>query len=154
VLKGIAYHLTAAGALVTVAADKEQGVGVFLFVLLASLSIGLAVSGVRDLLIDAPLRWKIRGKQLVAPLALDWSKVKDTNLAILLTIRDNHYRYFQFYSNTAVALVLWSLLYHFSSEQDLSALTWISLAVVVGLLLWAAKRALTRYVQAVKELLQ
>jgi hypothetical protein len=136
------------------AADKEQGVGVFLFVLLASLSAGLVVSGLRDLVVDAPFRWAFWGKQLVAPLELDWSKVTAENLAILIVVRDNHYRYYQFYSNTAVALVLWFLLHGLSPHPGLPRSMYAFLTVAVILLLWAAKRALSRYVEGVGQLLK
>ncbi|HTN52885.1 MAG TPA: hypothetical protein VML50_10820 [Anaeromyxobacter sp.] len=99
-----------ARAWIDAAGEKQQDFGVFLFVALAALALGLAVSGLRALAVDrvflsdAPaLRW-LR----IEPPVVDWSKVtNDTDLAIVITLRDAFYRYFQFYANMAVALLAW-----------------------------------------------
>lgn len=147
------YHMPMATAWMTAAADKEQNVGVFLFVLLASLSLGLVISGVRALLIDNLLRWRFLGKLVVPPLNLDWSRVNEKKLALLLTIRDNHYRYYQFYSNTLTALVLWAFARAFAVAPRLSWQYWVLIASALVALLLSAREALHRYVTAVGQLI-
>src|ERR1035441_9077609 len=120
-----AYHMPLATAWMAAAADKEQNVGVFLFVLLASLSLGLVVSGVRDLVIDNLLRWRFLGKHAVSPLNLDWSKADEKKLILLLAARDNHYRYYQFYSNTLTALIFWAVARALAESPRLSWHYWV-----------------------------
>src|SRR3972149_36386 len=98
----------------------DQSVGVFLFVLLASLSLGLIVSGVRALVIDRLLFSPgiLQGKS-VPEYTIDWAKVDDKKLSVLVIIRDNYYRYYQFYSNTFVAIVLWTFARFFSTAPSL-----------------------------------
>ena len=148
------YHLPAAGAWMAAASDKEQNVGVFLFVLLASLSLGLVVSGVRALVLDRLLRSSILGRYAVPPLNLDWSRVDDKKLLVLLTIRDNHYRYYQFYSNALVASVLWALTKALAGAPTLRCIQWLLIAAVIVALLLSARDALLRYVTAVDQALK
>jgi type II secretory pathway component PulF len=61
------YQLPTAKAWMAAASDKEQSVGVFLFVLLASLCGGLIVSGVRALVIDNLLKSSVVLRKLAVP---------------------------------------------------------------------------------------
>lgn len=62
--QAVSYHMPTARAWMDAATNREQSVGVFLFVLLASLAIGVVVSGVRALVIDrfltAPFQGRLR----------------------------------------------------------------------------------------------
>src|SRR5262249_43132958 len=85
--------------------DKQQGVGIVLLVLLASLSAGLLVSGARALLLDSLLTahwnpWSVKTS------SLDWGKLDSHSLTVLVLVRDNFYRYYQFYGNMFVALLV------------------------------------------------
>jgi hypothetical protein len=150
----VSYHLPTAGAWMAAASHTEQSVGVFLFVLLASLSLGLIVSGVRSLVVDRLLRCHLLGHLAVPNLNLNWSRVDDKNLILLLTIRDNHYRYYQFYANTLVASVLWTLARPLSAAPALPPLFWSLVAGVLVALLLSAREAWLRYVTAVDQVLK
>lgn len=149
------YHMPTARAWMAAASEKEQSVGVFLFVLLASLSMGLVVSGVRALAIDNLLRFRHLLRRLVVPeLTLDWSKVDDKRLLVLVTIRDAHYRHYQFYSNTLVALLFWAFSRAFASEPSLPWQHWALITAAVVALLLSARDSLLRYVTAVHQALK
>lgn len=150
--RAIAYQLPTAAAWLTAAADKEQSVGVFLFVLLASLALGLVVSGIRALLIDAVLGWSVLGRFAVRPYAIKWASVKDGNLVVLVTIRDNFYRYYQFYANAFVALCMSALARWRSTEPALDKFVLALLVVTLVVLLLSARQSLQRYSDAVTQL--
>ncbi len=146
------YHLPTAQAWMTAATDKEQSVGVFLFVLLASLSAGLIVSGVRALVIDKLLRFHgVLGGLAVPVYSVDWSKVDDKKLSVIVTIRDGHYRYYQFYSNTFVALVFWACSRAFAGGPSLKCAHWALISAILIALLLSARIALVQYVDALKQ---
>jgi hypothetical protein len=74
----------------------------FLFVLLASTSMGLVISGLRQELLD----WLFKVTKWAVRPATDDSKLVDPNtLEALRFVADALYRYAQFYGNMAVALV-------------------------------------------------
>ena len=136
------------------ASDKEQNVGVFFFVLLASLSFWLVVSGIRALVIDRLLRWRCLGQLALLPLNLDWSKVDDKKLTLLVTVRDNFYRYYQFYANSLVSLILWLVARTFSDAPGLRWPFWV-IAVLSAIALFLASRdSMQRYVLAVDQLMK
>ncbi len=136
------------------AGEKQQDFGVFLFVFLASLALGLAVSGLRALAVDRAFFSEARalGWLRIDEPVVDWSKVaSDTTLATLITLRDNFYRYFQFYANMAVALLAWLLVRIGVRWEGGSLATWrerILLALTfagVVVLLASAHDSLARY---------
>src|ERR1041384_4106701 len=71
------YHLPTAKAWMDAASNREQSVGVFLFVLLAPLALGVVVSGIRALVIDQLIRARLLRSLAVPPLNLDWSRVTE-----------------------------------------------------------------------------
>jgi hypothetical protein len=137
----------------TAAAETEQTVGIFLFVLLASLSIGLAVSGVRALVIDHLLRWRLLGKFAVPQLQLDWGRVDEENLPVLITIRDSHYRYYQFYSNTLVALVFAGIVRLIWGTTSSSWELILVLVLIIVILFLSARESLLHYVTGMNQAL-
>ena len=154
-LQAAASYVHTVAQWMAAASEKEQSIGVFLFVLLASLSVGLAVSGVRALLVDGLLRWSFWGKCAVPQLNLDWSKVDDKTLPVLVTIRDAHYRFYQFYSNTLVALVFW-MVSHVLSRSSTAPWHWQRWALIGSttlLLLLSAHNSCRRYTDGVNKLL-
>jgi hypothetical protein len=146
------YHFPTADAWMSAVSDKDQSVGLFLFVLLASLSLGLVVSGIRALMIDTLICWSFLGKFAVPRSTLDWSRIDEKNLPVLLAIRDNHYRYYQFYANTLVAMVLWMLARGSSSMPALSWPKWTLMLVATAALFLSARDALNRYGAALGKL--
>jgi len=153
--QAISYHMPTAGAWMSAASERDQSVGVFLFVLLASLSLGLVVSGVRALVIDKLFCWpRLPWGLSVQHYTIDWSKVDENKLLVLTTIRDNFYRYYQFYSNSVVALVVWALARSYSTEPYLSCL---QIALIVGgivALLLSSRQSLHLYVTALEKVFQ
>lgn len=106
-LLAVSYYIPAAGQLVAAAANEHQDVGVFLIVLLSSLSIGLVISGVRLIVIDS-LILHVRPKCLrVQNYHVNYKAVDRDTLSKILTLRDNFYRFYQFYANSVVALLFW-----------------------------------------------
>lgn len=151
----LSYHLPAAGAWMDAASKAEQGVGVFLFVLLASLAMGLIVSGVRALTIDNILccQWLPR-RFIVRRPVIRWDKVDSETLPIVLTVRDALYRHYQFYSNTLVALIFWTLSHATAEVASLSYGQMVVIIIALIALLFSARDSLLRYTNAVNQMFQ
>jgi hypothetical protein len=149
--QAISYHVSIAQAWMDAASNSDQSVGVFLFVLLSSLALGVVVSGLRALVIDKLLRARLLGSLAVPTLNLDWAKVDVAKLPILLTIRDGHYRHYQFYSNTSIALVLWAAARSFAVGPGLHWYQYIILVATVVALLESARGSFLRYVKAISQ---
>lgn len=87
--------------LVVSAKDKAPTVGGFLYATLASLAIGLLISAVRWLIID-----RIHSLTGVSEPDITFTNLKDKDrYAAFLGAVDNHYRYYQYYANTLVAIL-------------------------------------------------
>ena len=75
----------------------------FLFASLASMGLGLLVSAIRWLVIDHVL---VHLAGLTIP-KLDFSKLSDPNrFAAFQGVVENHYRYYQYYSNTLISVLI------------------------------------------------
>jgi hypothetical protein len=100
--------------LTTTSAEHASTVGGFLYSTLASLALGLLISAARWLLIDHVLeRLGIHGK------GLKYEKLKDKDvLATYQAIVANHYRYYQYYSNSLVAIAGAFVAYVFEKHQE------------------------------------
>ncbi len=151
VVHAVSYHLPVAAAWMAAASDQEQSVGLFLFVLLASVSFGLVVSGLRWIIIDTVIHWPALGRFAVQRLSLDWSRVDGGCLPVLLTIRDNFYRYYQFYANTLTALLLWIPARAFAPGPTVDWPYWVVLTLTGVALLLSARNAMSNYVKAVHQ---
>lgn len=149
----LSYHVPAANAWMDAASKAKQGVGVFLFVLLASLAMGLIVSGVRALSIDKLLRcpWLLR-KFAVPAIAFDWAGLEGKKLPVLLTVRDAYFRHYQFYSNTLVALVLWAVSHATSGVASLSCGQRVVISIGIIALLLSARDSLLGYTRAANQI--
>lgn len=108
-LVAASYHLPIAHAWITLATDKDQTVGVFFFVLLASLTIGVILGGVRRIAIDPLFRKGFRRIPAIPRPEYDFAKLAVSGkLEAFEAIVENYYKYYQFYSNMFVAvIVLW-----------------------------------------------
>ncbi len=123
----------------------------FLFVFVASLCIGLIVSAIRCALIDSLLKLiglKPPEDGLYSALS-DPEKYKAFQGAV-----ENHYRYYQYYSNSLVA-ILAAILLNFISKSD-CAKTWYIIGVsgVCIVLLWGARDALSKHYKKITEILK
>ncbi|MGO9229415.1 MAG: hypothetical protein ACLQKA_09430 [Bryobacteraceae bacterium] len=103
--------------------------------------------------IDRLLRCRILGRFAVPALELNWASVDDEKLTLLLTIRDNYYRYYQFYSNSLVAGLLWMFARASSPAPPLSRVFWTLVSGVLAALLLSARESWSRYATAVAEIL-
>ena len=81
-------------------APQSPTIGGFLYVTLASLALGLIVSALRWLILDG-----IHHRMGVPQPAWDFSRLQ-RNQAAFEGIVQNHYRYYQFYGNSLIALLL------------------------------------------------
>jgi len=156
VLGAFAGHSVPLAGWLWTATAGETSVGNFFCVLLASVSLGVLISGIRAFSIDTLLY--MLGRQNIVknlpPPALDFAKLKSSDaLAAFTGIVENYYKFYQFYSNVAVALVIfwlshalaplaqgWPLLYH------------VALALAVVSLLWSCTDSLRRYSIAITKL--
>ena len=79
----------------------DFGIGPTIYALMAATAVGMILSCIRWLVVDHLLQWL----GIPAP-ALDF-RLLENRLEALDYLCDNHYRYYQFYANTLVA-ILWA----------------------------------------------
>jgi hypothetical protein len=112
------YHSPLAAAWLSAAVESDQSVGVFFFVLLASLALGIVISGVRALVLDYlyhnGIRFvhyaRIANLEILAPVEpsprIPFDRIADARrLAAFESIVESYFRFYQFYGNTFVALL-------------------------------------------------
>ena len=129
--------------------NTSPTVGGFLFATLASLSLGLLISSVRWLVIDFIL--KLTG---VKDPGLNYSMLKDKDkYAAFIGVIENHYRYYQYYSNTLVSIVLAFIFYLIFGNENLS--TWHYIVIfAIGIALFTGSRdALKKYYERANAIL-
>ena len=132
-LLALAYHVPTAQAWITAAGQQEPNVGGFLFALLASLALGIAVSGARSLLLDD------------RTTVIDWSALDADKLGRLVTLRDNYFRYYQFYANTFLAVILWGTGRLLAQGPRLTFVGFVVWVAVLAILFASARRQLAEY---------
>ena len=99
-LWAVAMFSPAVDAWLTSKPNAQPTVGGFLYTTLGSLSGGLTVSAVRWAVVDT-----FHHATGLVPPAWDFSKLRD-RLDAFEALVENHYRYYQFYSNMLVAVFL------------------------------------------------
>jgi hypothetical protein len=124
----------------------------FLFVLLASTSMGLVISGLQQELLD----WLFKVTKWAVRPATDDSKLVDPNtLEALRFVADSLYRYAQFYGNMAVALVFayacWLAKRGFWPWHRPGIAVAVSLAAAIMVL--STHYSLSRYYKALEDLI-
>jgi hypothetical protein len=140
-LWGLSYSNADIATWLAKSSGETPSIGGFLYATIASLALGLIISAVRWLTIDTLLR-------CVTHLpAIDFSKLKDKDIFVLFQgIVDNHYRYYQYYSNTLVAVALAFAAYVTYAADHRAPLTvWIAVVVITIILLLASRDALRKY---------
>ena len=96
------YWNDSLGAWLAKGPASSPSIGGFFFTTLASLSVGMVLSAVRWIIIDH-IMWATGIKEC----DLDYSKLSDKDkYAAFEGCIVNHYRYYQYYSNTLVALII------------------------------------------------
>ena len=122
-------------------------VGGFLFVMVASIGLGVFVSGLRWLLLD---RW------LMPPLKLDQSRRSEIGIeAAYRSVIVNHYQFYQCYANASVALVLFFVALILTQQPGLwrgASMLVVVVAIIAALLLFA-NDASTKYAEKAKQIL-
>lgn len=124
-------------------------VGGFLFLTLASVAIGLTVSTIRWLVLD----W-LHHRTGVRKPNLDFS-VLQPNFTAFEGVVENHYRYYQWYGNMLVALIIaafvqwprWSALFQHPWQAVFVVL------ILIALFFVASRDALTKYYARSSQLL-
>jgi len=149
----ISYFSATAHNWLAVAASKDGTVGLFLFVLLGSAALGIAVSGIRAWAIDRLLQ-KAWG---IGPPQIKWGQVDDRKRENLNLMIQGFYRYYQFYSNSLVALlILMVARLSVGLTPDWSVWIWGGVVLtglaIVYVLFWSAKDSYSNYVKAVNNL--
>lgn len=155
-LRAAAYHVPTAKDWIDAAIAKEQGLGVFFFVMLASLSLGIVVSGVRSLLLDALFHGGAFGLQAIPRGRLRFSHLSDEHRrAVFEGIVENYYKYYQFYSNTFIALLLLIVAHETAPAAAIwSAPLYIIFVFSLFGLFFAARSSLLQYAVAVDHLFE
>ena len=154
-LLAVSYQLPAARAWIEVAQSSEQSVGVFLFVALASIICGVIISGLRDLSVNVLFCWI--GKQcglFELPKTGFGRLTRPSTLAAFEAAVENYYRYYQFYGNTAVSLVLLAISRASASKPPAwpKGWPWVTGALIL-LLSISAFLSLKRYATTSTEIL-
>ena len=143
-LWGISLHVSTVREWFGATVQSQATAGGFLFVLLASMAVGLFLSGLRQEVLD---RWFFKWLKIERP-SLDQSKL--TNPEVLNAVRfsaENLFRYYQFYANMAFAIafayVAWLLAnFGWSWWRGLGALL---LILSISVLIMSATYSLKRY---------
>lgn len=135
-----------------VAAKSETSVGGFLFILLAAISLGVFVSGVRWALIDNFLKMFEETK----PPDFDRSKLTDADtLGSFAQMNEVFYRYYQFYANMLIAFVaayiMWLAALGLAPWERPGMLA-VALLVAISLF-FSARDSLKRYFEHLREIM-
>ncbi len=128
---------------------KTPTVGGFLYVTVASLGTGLTVSLVRWAVIDTVHRWTG-----IADPGWDFSRLQE-NIAAFETLVEIHYRYYQFYANSLVALLFLYGARRAAFGVFSSGLGWTDLgfALLAGIFFAGSRDTLRKYYTRVAKLL-
>ncbi len=125
-------------------------IGGFLYATLASLSLGLLISAVRWLVVDHLHHWTGIGCQ-----SMNFSKLTEKGrFAAFQGVMENHYRYYQYYSNTLIAIVAAFILYLVFGKAKPSLTLWIVTISIVVALFCGSRDALKKYYTRADEILK
>jgi hypothetical protein len=132
----------------------EASVGSFLYSTLASLAVGLLISAVRWLVVDHFLWLCGYCVEHLRRPELDLSRLTNKDvMAAFSGAVENHYRYYQYYSNTLIAVIIGFIDYAWNEGGiELSRLTVAVIGVGIALLL-AAGDSLRKYHKAASQIL-
>lgn len=109
-------------------------IGSFLYATIASLAVGLLIDAVRAAVIDE-IFYRFLGLELPT---IKSSKLKDKDiLAAFSAIIDNHYRYYQYYANSFIAVAAAFAAYAIIKGSP-SNLIMLAIAAMLGILLYVA----------------
>ncbi len=141
-LWGLSYSFEEVAAwLLKSGSNQAPTVGGFLYATLASLALGLLISAVRWLIIDHLHQWTgVRHPNM------NFANLKDKDrFAAFLGAVENHYRYYQYYANTLIALIGAFVIYLFLGKQKPSVTMWLITIGIVVALFFGSRDALKKY---------
>jgi len=130
--------------------DDAPTIGGFLYATLASLALGLLISAVRWLIIDHFL-WLIG----VRDPGIKFENLKDKDkYAAFHSAVENHYRYYQYYANTLVALLCAFIIHLIVGTQTPPFAVWLAAGAILVALLLGARDSLTKYFKRAHTILE
>jgi hypothetical protein len=141
-LWGLSISFESIARLLASSTDKDApSVGGFLYATLASLSLGLLLSAARWLIVDHLL--VLFG---VIDPGLNYENLKDKDrYAAFLGVVENHYSYYQYYSNTLVAIIIAFAAHVVFGKQPATISVWIVVIAVSVALFLGARDSLKKY---------
>ena len=149
VVSAASRYSEAIGSWLGVGQSASATVGGFLYATVASVATGMIVSALRWLVLDF-----IHHRTGVKKPHWDFSLLQSKRAAFVSLV-ENHYRYYQFYGNTLVALAITSALPGaLSGLTAMTGIVGVVMAVGLSALLFVASRdALRKYYARTGELL-
>lgn len=128
-------------------AGGPTAIGAFLLIVLASLTLGLAVSGIRD-----TLHWLLDGglRLLVKEKPFAWGAMTAEKASVILLFHEHFYRFYQFNSSTAIACLAGALIYESHPNRGLPGGLWAVAIALIVVLAAAAVRNYWSYSEAVR----
>lgn len=140
-LFGLSYRITELRTWFGFVASHETTVAGFLFVMVASIGMGVMLSAARCFVLE-----RVTG--LARAKTGDLAKRSSVEPAYQALIAD-HYNYYKCYGNMAVAVVVFAVCYGWTNAGGLSVGDWIlsilATLASVALLTWAALDAIRRF---------
>lgn len=148
-LWGISHFSLTVESWITTSGHNAPTVAGFLYVTLASLAAGLTVSAIRWAIIDT-----LHHATGVKPPQWEFASLDD-RLQGFLALVENHYRYYQFYSNSVIAGAIACTAYFISKGASICQPSWWSLGfVLLEIVLLAGSRdSLRKYYLRAERLL-
>lgn len=148
-LWGLSYSCDEVASWLAKSGGKDSpSVAGFLYSTLASLAVGLLISAVRWMLIDS-----IHKCTGVRDPRMKFASLKDKDrLAAFTGAVENHYRYYQYYANTLIALVGAFAIYVVAGKRP-SAAIWVTAIALAVTLFCGSRDALKKYYSRANEIL-
>ncbi|MGA2958324.1 MAG: hypothetical protein ABSF48_21680 [Thermodesulfobacteriota bacterium] len=148
---GISYSSNDVALWLAKAGGKDSPtIAGFLYATLASLSLGLLISAVRWLFIDYIIHHWTKVKQP----AMEFANLKEKDrFAAFQGAVENHYRYYQYYANTLVAIVVAFGIYVYVSESRPPWKIWAVLILITGALFLGSRDSLKKYYERASKIL-
>lgn len=154
-LFALSFHVDSAGALIaSLLSDRGSGFGAIFVALFVTLTLGVLLNAVREVLLDN--LWfseRLWSKPITQPADVLQVLSGREQIQVYEQILENTYRYYQFYVNTALALLV--LAVSFLIDPGHVALPWWGgpvLLLLVAVLLMPARKSLDSYSKAVNAL--
>jgi hypothetical protein len=143
-LWGMSYIVRDLNAWLGIGTYKD---GQFLFALIASIGLGVFVSGLRFIVFDKVV---FGSGRLGVPAPVEDAReaaLRKDHQATYDDWREQHYRFYQFYSNTAVALVLSFVAWLVAGAGATVSSRWIvgTFLFAEGVLSYSARDSITKY---------